>query len=242
MSFKSKIVVITGGTGGIGSALVEEFHKESATLVLTGTNLNLEEDYLNKSNIIYKSLDFRSEKSISNFIEFLSGLERIDVLINNAGVNKIDSITDISEDDWDWINMINLKGPFLLTKFISKKMKNQNFGKIINISSIFGVISKEKRATYSSTKWGLIGLTKAVAVELAPYNIQVNAVSPGFVDTKLTRRILGVKEMENLSKKIPIKRLAKVAEIAKVVSFLASSNNTYITGQNIIVDGGYTSV
>ena len=116
------------------------------------------------------------------------------------------------------------------------------FGKIINIASIFGVISKEKRAAYSSTKWGLIGFTKAVALELAPFNIQVNAVSPGFVDTDLTRKILGLENMKQLEETIPQGRLANPDEIANVVLFLCSSQNTYITGQNIVVDGGFTSV
>ena len=121
-------------------------------------------------------------------------------------------------------------------------MKSQNFGKIINISSIFGVVSKKKRAAYSSTKWGLIGLTKAVALDLAPFNVQVNAISPGFVDTNLTKKILGVEKMKEISSTIPLGRLASSEEISKVALFLCSNLNTYITGQNIIVDGGYTSV
>ena len=120
-------------------------------------------------------------------------------------------------------------------------MKKQKSGKIINIASIFGVVSKEKRAAYSATKWGLIGFTKAVALDLALFNVQVNAVSPGFVDTDLTRKILGLKNMKQLTKTIPQGRLAKPDEIAKVVLFLCSDYNTYITGQNIVVDGGFTS-
>ena len=163
-------------------------------------------------------------------------------IVNNAGVNKIDTITEISVDDWDWINAVNMRGPFLLTQAVSEDMKKQNSGKIINIASIFSVISKVKRAAYSATKWGLIGFTKAVALELAPFNIQVNAVSPGFVDTDLTRKILGLENMKQLEETIPQGRLAQPEEIAKVVLFLCSDQNTYITGQNIVVDGGFTSV
>ena len=120
-------------------------------------------------------------------------------------------------------------------------MKKKSQGKIVNISSIFGVVSKAKRAAYSTTKWGLIGFTKAVALDLAPYNILVNAVSPGFVDTQLTRTILGEKGIKKITETIPQKRLATVEEIAKTVVYLASDHNTYIAGQNIIVDGGFTS-
>ena len=162
-------------------------------------------------------------------------------MINNAGVNKIESVTEILVDDWDWMNAINLKGPFLLTQALAENMKSQNSGKIINISSIFGVVSKGKRAAYSSTKWGLIGFTKAVALELAPFNVQVNAVSPGFVDTDLTHQILKPEDIKQLVETIPQGRLAQPDEIAKVVLFLCSDDNTYITGQNIVVDGGFTS-
>ena len=120
-------------------------------------------------------------------------------------------------------------------------MRKQGSGNIVNIASIFGVVSKAKRVTYSTTKWGLVGFTKAVALDLAPYNILVNAVSPGFVDTELTRSVLGEKEIEKLVDTIPQNRLADAEEIAKTVIFLASNHNTYISGQNIIVDGGFTS-
>jgi 3-oxoacyl-[acyl-carrier protein] reductase len=124
---------------------------------------------------------------------------------------------------------------------VSETMKKQNSGKIINIASIFSVVSKEKRAAYSSTKWGLIGFTKAAALDMACFNVQVNAVSPGFVDTELTRKILGRKEIKSLTERIPQGRLAKPEEIANVVLFLCSDLNTYITGENIVVDGGFTS-
>ena len=163
------------------------------------------------------------------------------VPVVNTSSALYNSVTEISLDDWDWINAVNLRGPFLLTQAVSEKMKKQKSGKIINIASIFGVVSKENSAAYSTTKWGLIGFTKAVALDLASFSVQVNAVSPGFVDTELTRRILDKKEIEKLVYTIPQKRLADAKEIAKTIIFLASDQNTYITGQNIIVDGGFTS-
>ena len=244
MNFLNKNIIITGGTGGIGVATVKAFHDTGANILLTGTKNAIDKnfDYLiNQKNIDYCQLDFSSEDSIENFTQILKETENVDVLINNAGVNKIDKINKVTLEDWDWINKVNLKGPFTLMRLISEKMKKKKFGKIINISSIFSVVSKVKRSVYSASKWGLVGLTKAVALELAPFNIQVNAVSPGFVDTKLTRKIIGEKNLIQLEKSIPQGRLANPKEIASVILFLSSDNNTYLTGQNIIVDGGYTS-
>ena len=224
--------------------MVNDFCDTGANVLITGTKKSIDKslevsDRLN--NIQYYQLDYSSDESVKEFIHSVKELDGVDVLINNAGVNKIESVTEISEVDWDWINAVNLRGPFLLTQAVSETMKGQNSGKIINIASIFGVVSKEKRAAYSSTKWGLIGFTKAVALDLAPFNVQVNAVSPGFVDTDLTRRIIGPANMKKLVETIPQGRLAKPDEIAKVVLFLCSDQNTYITGQNIVVDGGFTS-
>ena len=244
MDFTDKTIIITGGTRGIGAAMVSAFSGAGANVIITGTkepsavNLDL---IKNNRSIQYHQLDFSSDESVKKFIHTVNELNKIDVLINNAGVNKIDTISEISVDDWDWINTVNLRGPFLLTQSVTETMKKQNSGKIINIASIFGVVSKEKRAAYSSAKWGLIGFTKAVALEMASFNVQVNAVSPGFVDTELTRRILGPENMKRLVKTIPQGRLASPDEIANVVLFLCSGLNTYITGENIVVDGGFTS-
>jgi len=244
IDFENKTVVITGGTGGIGAALIDAFKDSNASILTTGTSQQVIDKLNNESEntkIKYFHLDFLSPNSIKNFFTYLKKLDRIDVLINNAGVNKINSIDKISEDDWDYINEINLRGPFLITRLVSEIMKVQKYGRIVNIASIFSVISKKKRAVYSTTKWGLVGLTKAVALDLASSNILVNAVSPGFVNTDLTRRILETDEIASLVNTIPQKRLAESSEIAKTVLFLASNQNTYITGQNIIVDGGVTS-
>ena len=246
IDLENKTVVVTGGTRGIGAATVEAFLESGARVYATGTDLQvlneLNESAKSKTKPVeYLYLDFTLPDSVSECLGILSKLDRIDVLVNNAGVNKINHIDEIAEEDWDWINAVNLRGPFLITKMLAKKMKEQKSGRVVNISSIFGVVSKEKRATYSTTKWGLIGLTKAIALDLAPDNILVNVVSPGFVDTELTKRVLGEEGIDELVGKIPQLRLANCKEIAKTVLFLASEHNTYITGQNIIVDGGFTS-
>jgi 3-oxoacyl-[acyl-carrier protein] reductase len=244
IDFSNKTVIVTGGTRGIGAAIVELFQQCNADVIATGTDTK-EMDRINRDSsggkLKYIHLDFNSNDSVQSFLDFINKRDRIDVLINNAGVNKIATIDKIDEDEWDWINKVNLRGPFLLTKAVSEIMIKQGYGRILNIASILGVVSKVKRAAYSTTKWGLIGFTKAVALDLAPHNILVNAVSPGFVDTELTRKILGNKEIKELIDTIPQKRLADAGEIAKTVVFLTSHHNTYITGQNIIVDGGFTS-
>ena len=239
IDFTNKTVLVTGGTRGIGASIVRHFENLNAEVIATGVN----KDQLHKSinrRVKYHYLDLKNEKSISDFIEYISQRKKIDVLINNAGMNKIDSIEKIKDEDWDNIYNINLYGPFVLTRAISKIMKKNKYGRIVNISSIFGVISREKRAAYSSTKSGLIGLTKATAHDLAKDNILVNSISPGFINTELTKNILGEKSMKELSNSIPLKRLGDSDEIAKLVLFLTSDQNTYITGENIIIDGGYT--
>ena len=239
IDFTNKTVLVTGGTRGIGASIVRHFENLNAEVIATGVN----KDQLHKSinrRVKYHYLDLKNEKSISDFIEYISQRKKIDILINNAGMNKIDPIEKIKDEDWHNIYNINLYGPFLLTREISKIMKKNKYGRIVNISSIFGVISREKRAAYSSTKSGLIGLTKATALDLAKDNILVNSISPGVINTELTKNILGEKSMKEISSSIPLKRLGDPDEIAKLVLFLTSDQNTYITGENIIIDGGYT--
>ena len=239
IDFTNKTVLVTGGTRGIGASIVRHFENLNAEVIATGAN----KDQLHKSinrRVKYHYLDLKNEKSISDFIEYISQRKKIDVLINNAGMNKIDPIEKIKDEDWHNIYNINLYGPFVLTREISKIMKKNKYGRIVNIASIFGVISREKRAAYSSTKAGLIGLTKATAHDLAKDNILVNSISPGFINTELTKNILGEKSIKELSNSIPLKRLGDSDEIAKLVLFLTSDQNTYITGENIIIDGGYT--
>jgi len=242
-NFSKRTVVITGGTRGIGLSVVKLFQNYDANIIATGTDKNqikeLNEKF-EKTSTSYTHLDYNSDNSFKKFINKIKKYSNIDILINNAGINKIDSIQNISNSDWDQINNINLRGPFLLTREVSKIMCSNSYGKIVNISSIFGTISKKKRATYSTTKWGLIGFTKAVALDLATNNILVNAVSPGFIDTQLTRKILSKKELSQLRDTIPQNRLGHPDEIAKTILFLSSEHNSYITGQNIIIDGGFT--
>ena len=244
LSFLKKNVIITGGTRGIGSSLSKNFLKLGANVFATGTD-QLKIKKLNQLNInrrlLYLHLDLLSSSSINNFQKFIIKQKKIDILINNAGINIKNPIDKIKMSDWDKIQTINLKGPALLTKIISKKMKKNKYGRIVNISSIWSVVGKEMRAVYASSKSGLVGLTTSSALDLAKYNILVNSVSPGVINTELTKSILGKKGIREITKQIPLNRLGKANEVADLVVFLSSEVNSYITGQNIIIDGGYTS-
>ena len=248
IDFEGQVILITGATRGIGRQIADDFAELGAELILTGTNedeinaLNRSIEELENPKKKYYCADFLDANSAEKFLDELRDYSRIDVCVNNAGINRIDYIDETKTKDWDDIIAVNLKAPFLVTREISKIMKKNGYGRIINIGSIFGSISREKRSIYSSSKFGLRGLTVASSNELARYNILVNTVSPGFVLTELTKSILSDEEMTELASQVPIKRLATPDDISKAVLFLASGFNTYITGQDIIVDGGYVNV
>ena len=247
--FTGKTALVTGATRGIGKQIADDPADLGADLILTGTN-PVRVDELNKESALaaltrkkYFSVDFKCNDSTNKFIEGLeSEYSKIDICVNNAGINKTDYIWETELEDFNNILKVNLTTPFMITRKVSKIMKKNGYGRIVNISSIFGVISREKRSIYSITKFGLRGLTLAASNELARYNVLVNAVSPGFVLTELTKSILSKKEIKGLSKQVPIGRFADPSEISKIVLFLASDINTYISGQNIVVDGGYVNV
>ena len=169
----------------------------------------------------------------------MRSLVNIDILINNAGTNKIDLIEQIENIDFDRLMKVNVKAPFIISKYVMENMKKNNWGRIINISSVWGTKSIERRASYTTSKAALIGMTKTFAIEGASSNILVNSVSPGFTNTELTSKILSKKQKIDLINKVPLKRMAEPREIANVVAFLCSNFNTYITGQDIPVDGGF---
>ncbi|MCP4690303.1 MAG: SDR family oxidoreductase [Desulfobacterales bacterium] len=248
IDFNDRVALVTGATRGIGGRIADDLLDLGATLILTGgseegvekkrASLTAKE----REKVTLIQADFTDPRSVERLLERIEGVERIDVCVNNAGINRINPIDETRLEDWDDIHAVNLKAPFMIIREISRTMKRNGYGRIINIASVFGHISREKRAVYSSTKFGLRGLTAAVSNELARFGVLVNAVSPGFVLTELTRSILSEEEMAELARQVPAGRLAMPEEISRVVLFLASSLNTYITGQSIIVDGGYVNV
>jgi len=246
--FSGQVALVTGGTRGLGKQIADDLFNLGSDLIITGTNSNHIKELNHtlipekRKRVKYIAADFRDAENIKQFTKQIMAYERIDVCVNNAGINRINYIDETLLEDWDDIITVNLKAPFMIIREAAKIMKKRNYGRIVNISSIFGVVSRAKRSIYSTSKFGLRGLTLAVANELAKYNILVNSVSPGFILTELTKRILTREEMTELADQVPIRRFAMPDEISRVVIFLASSLNTYIAGQNIIVDGGYVNV
>jgi len=248
IDFQGQTVLVTGATRGMGKQFADDFARLGANLILTGADknnietLNREAKHDRQASRKYYAVDFANAESTKAFIETIEGYQKIDVCINNAGINRINFIDETLIEDWRDILNVNLEAPFMITRAVCRSMKKNRYGRIINIASIFGVISKAKRSIYTTTKFGLRGLTVSSAIELAPYNVLVNSVSPGFVLTELTKNILSEAEMEDLARQVPIGRFAEPDEISRVVLFLASSLNTYLTGQNIVVDGGFVNV
>jgi 3-oxoacyl-[acyl-carrier protein] reductase len=239
IDFSNKTAIVTGGTRGIGKSIASLLAESGCHVVYTGTK---EQTKSSIKNGQYEQLDLSDEKSIERFVKEVVGKTyAIDILINNAGINIIESIDEIKDKNWEKILTVNLTGPMRLMREVTKVMKkNKHGGKILNISSIFGVVSNAKRNSYSASKTGLIGLTRASSLDLAQYNILVNALCPGFTSTELTKSILSNKEMKDLSSQVPIGRFADVSEIAKIAIFLCSDLNRYMTGQVLVVDGGFT--
>jgi len=219
--FKGKNILVTGGSGGIGKSIVNLFSQYKGKVI----SINSNHADFSKNDDIY---------------QMLNNLPEIDICVNCAGINKINSLGNIQEKDFDKIMQVNVKAPFLISQYVSKFMKKRGKGKIVNIASIWGDKTIEERLCYTTSKSALIGMTKTLAVELAKDNIQVNTVSPGFTDTKLTRTILSDNQIKKLLSKVPMNRMANPYEIANIVVFLCSELNTYITGQNIIIDGGFS--
>ncbi len=236
MNFNGKTIIVTGGTRGIGKAIADLFSSYGGKVIITGTKAK---NRVKNGNVIYQRLDFLKSETIVDFSNYIQSLDKIDVLVNNAGINIIEPIDELKKENWDKILLVNLTGPMLLMNTIAPMMKKQKSGHILNISSIWGIIAKEKRNAYAASKTGLKGLTRAAALDLAPYNIMVNALAPGFTMTEMTQSTLSAEEIKSLAKQVPIERFADVQEIAFVALFLCSNLNTYLTGQTIVVDGGY---
>ena len=241
--FLNKSIVVTGGTRGIGAQIVKMFASEGANVICTGRDeIDLMARRKNApDNVKYIQLDLEDEESVSSFNKYISGLSSLDVLVNNAGINKIDRVENISMADFKSVMEVNVNGPFYISKMACKLMMEKG-GHVVNIASIWSNITKEGRASYSTSKAALVGLTRSLAVDFAGCNVLVNAVSPGFTATDLTSDSLTTNEIINLESQIPCNRMAEPKEIAELVLFLTSSKNTYITGQNFVIDGGFSIV
>lgn len=238
------MILITGATRGIGAAIAAALAGENTELVLTGTHAD-EIARLNETSPPgrrYIQADFSRPDSLEALLGQIEAIDRLDVCVNNAGINIIKDVDDVAPEDFDRLTAVNYRAPYLVSQAAARVMKRQQRGWMVNIGSIWSVITKPGRSLYCASKAGLAGMTRAIATDLAPHGVLVNCVSPGFVMTDLTRQSLSDEELQQLAGQVPLGRLAEPAEIARVVAFLCSPGNTYLTGQNIVVDGGFCHV
>ncbi len=243
-SLQDKVALVTGGSRGIGKSIALALADEGADVALTYKSASSAADEIVKrikakgrKAKAYQS-DAKSFAEATKVVEaVLKEFQRIDILVNNAGITKDNLLMRMSEADWDEVIDTNLKSAFNFSKAVCRQMIAQREGRIINISSVAGLVGNAGQANYSAAKAGMIGLTKSLAKELASRNIQVNAVAPGFVDTDMTRKLTD-QQKEAVLTMVPLKRTAKSEEIANVVVFLATPASSYVTGQVLCVDGG----
>lgn len=240
----NKVALVTGASKGIGREIALTLAKEGAYVVVNYRGSEAEANQVVEqikaeggAAQAYKCDVSDFDKCGDMIQELIKAHGHIDILVNNAGITRDGLLMKMSEEDFDLVLSTNLKGAFNTTRHMSKFFLKQKSGKIINISSVSGILGNAGQANYSASKAGLIGLTKATARELASRGINVNAVAPGFVDTEMTQ-CLSDKAKEAIMEQIPLKRIAAPAEVAGVVLFLASEAAGYITGQVISVDGG----
>jgi len=219
---KDRIALVTGASKGIGKAIADVFSERGAILLTPA----------------HSELDLASNASIDRYLSGITG--GVDILVNNAGINPLGTAEDYTDDDLNSIVQVNLTAPMRLIRGLLPQMRAKRYGRIVNISSVWSLVSKPNRFAYSTVKAAVNGMTRAAAVECASCGILVNAVAPGYVNTELTRKNNSECDLLAIARTIPAGRLAEPSEIAAVAAFLASAKNTYITGQTICVDGGYT--
>ncbi len=239
MNLKNKKVLITGATGGIGQSILSQFNKLGAKIVASGTNeIKLKKISDSFPQILTEKFKLDEHNNIEKFIEKVSEkLGGLDILVNNAGITLDNISIRLTEENWKKVLDINLTSSFLMCKYAIKKMLKQKSGKIINITSIVGHTGNLGQANYSASKAGIVAFSKSLALEYAKKNININCVSPGFIQTEMTDKI-NEEFKKVLISKIPSGRLGTIEDVSNCVAFLASDMSDYINGETIHVNGG----
>ena len=244
LRLKEKKVLITGATGGIGSAMAKRMAKQGADLVLSGTKKDSLETLSNEigDNCYSFAADLAKKEEIKNLVIWaIEKMGSIDILVNNAGITRDNLSIRMSDEDWDDVINVNLTASFLLSRDCMKVMLKKRWGRIINITSVVGVMGNAGQYNYAASKAGMIGMTKSIASEVSSRGITVNCISPGYVVTAMTDKISDAAK-ENILQNTPVGRFGKAEEIADWAIYLASNEADYITGQNINVNGGLAMV
>ena len=240
-----KTVLITGGSRGIGKAVAMKFAENGYKIIINYVSDKTDTEQLKKellqagaADILLIKADVSNSEDVKNMVkETIEKFEKIDVLVNNAGITKDNLLMRMSEEEFDKVIQINLKGTYLVTKEVTRYMMKKKKGSIVNLESVVGVAGNAGQCNYAASKAGIIGLTKSVAKELASRNIRANAVAPGFIETDMTN-VLKDEIKENINSQIPLKRMGTAREVAELVYFLGEDSSSYITAQVINVDGG----
>ena len=239
IDFKDKKILITGATGGIGQSLVKKFVDLQGNVLATGTKSE-KLDLLKKNfpNINILRFDISEHSKIEEFIENVSSqLVGLDVLVNNAGINMDNLSLRMKDEEWKKVIDLNLGSTFFLCKYAIKKMLKNKYGRIVNITSIVGHTGNLGQANYAASKAGIIGMTKSLAIEYAKKNITLNCISPGFIQSNMTDKIVeSIKAV--LTSRIPMSKLGTGEDVANTAAFLSSEAASYITGETIHVNGG----
>ncbi len=237
---ENKIALITGGSSGIGLAIAKKFAEQGAKVIIFGQNAEKGQKAITEigHHATFHSVDVSNTNVVEQTIkEILAKEGKIDILVNNAGITRDELMMKIKEEDWDQVMDTNAKSCFNTARALARPFLKARQGKIINVSSVIGLIGNPGQVNYAASKGAIIAMTKALALEFASRSIQVNCIAPGFVDTQMTG-VLTESQKESILAKIPLGRMGLPEEIANAALFLASSLSDYITGQVLTVDGG----
>lgn len=246
VNLTGQIAIVTGASRGIGKAIAVALGRCGAKVACVARN----EDKLKETvseiqaaggTASWHGCDVSQGSAVNELVEkIVSEMGKVQILVNNAGITRDTLLPRMDDDQWDEVIQTNLRGPFLFTRALSRVMVSARYGRIINISSVSGIMGNPGQSNYSASKAGLIGFTKTVARELGGRNITVNAIAPGFIESDMTQA-LGDEILNEVKKRIPAKRLGRVSDVSEAVLFLASKAASYITGQVLVIDGGMTA-